>query len=401
MPIRNQPHRRPYYILLAALIVAGVLAIRWQSLGSDWSSFATIGKTHLAPASDPAALDYAVWPDGYDGQAFFYIAHAPFQLARQMLKGSPSDAVKAQLPPIQLDNPPMRIKRLGYPATAWLLSSGGQPGRIPLALVLANALAAVALVLLLQQWCRRTGATLAWSLFPLAFIGLWICLFRDLSDALAVLLGLCALWLGGVKREPIGFAVLGSLALLTKETTVFLLLGAALPAALQAIRPGSSRKTGLLLLWALPFLLYMLWSYMFAQNDGGMSSQISKHFTWPAAGIYSELPTLNGAPRPLMLWASTFAPVMLISWEAGRQLFRQGWREWGSAAWAFALNLAFGLVMSAAIYEDHWSFGRNLLPLQCSAFLVLLSSRQSVSPLTLGATLLAAAYFIRETIPNP
>lgn len=48
-----------------------------------------------------------------------------------------------------------------------------------------------------------------------------------------------------------------------------------------------------------------------------------------------------------------------------------------------------------------WSFGRNLLPLQCSAFLVLLQSPKRVSRMTIAVTLLAAAYFLREAAPNP
>lgn len=68
---------------------------------------------------------------------------------------------------------------------------------------------------------------------------------------------------------------------------------------------------------------------------------------------------------------------------------------------ALVLNFLFVILMSMAIYEDPFSFARNILPLQYAALLLILEHHKKVHWATIAISLFTTVFFIRDTILHP
>jgi hypothetical protein len=188
---------------LCVLILAA-LYLGWVFLqaGADPLVFASLGTRFRD--GDPSGTD------GYDGQFNYYIACDP----------DPQSVAP------HLDIPAYRYQHLLYPLTARVLALGNQEA-IPWTLLGINlaclgAITFLAGELLVQRGGSRWGAL---------FLGLWAGLIGavrlDLSEPLALLLVILALWIAGpgLDRKIVPAALLLGLAMLVKETMVPFIAG--------------------------------------------------------------------------------------------------------------------------------------------------------------------------------
>jgi hypothetical protein len=373
-------------------VVAGLLAttllalVYWHHSGRDWSAFILLSKNNIAESAFNEAVK--TYPHaGYDGQFFYALALSPFE--RITAAASPSaehsfDQFSGS--GIKMDNPALRTKRIGYPLLAWAANGCGQGGYLPFALVLINILGIGLATGACFLIARLFKAPSYFCLVLMAFIGVWICLFRDLADHLGIAFGLMGLYF--LLREKFwGFAWLGIAAMLTKETVVFMLLGGAVAVGLKVLR---RKQYGRAVPLSLPFLTYLGWSTFLSWNTPSEGTLL-KHFDWPLAGIargYAEMLTFP------LFWLGTFVPIALISLEGLLELWKTRLANLVQpVTLIFLFNLAFVLVLSQAIYEDPFSFARNLLPLQYAALLLLMQQKQSVSWFTIVVSAGTAGVF--------
>ncbi|HKI36153.1 MAG TPA: hypothetical protein VKA46_30125 [Gemmataceae bacterium] len=126
------------------------------------------------------AISIGFGRDGFDGQFYYALARNPWRL-----HGEP------------LDRPAYRHARLLYPALAWLLSGGGDPVRLLLALPALNVLAAAGLAWLGTLLAIRHGRSAWWGFLLPLVVNVALPAMRDLTDPLAALTacGLLTAWL--------------------------------------------------------------------------------------------------------------------------------------------------------------------------------------------------------------
>src|SRR5207244_3002432 len=108
--------------------------------------------------------------DGFDGQFYYALARDPWH--------------RHDYP---LDIPAYRHARILYPALAWLLSGGGDPGRLLWAMPAINLLAAAGLAWLGAGLALRHGRSAWWGFLLPLVVNVGMPALRDLTDPLAAL----------------------------------------------------------------------------------------------------------------------------------------------------------------------------------------------------------------------
>lgn len=183
---------------LCVLLLAGAyLAWVFVQNGSDPLAFAHLGTRFSA--GDPSGSD------GYDGQFNYYMARDPDP---------------ARVAPF-LDAPAYRYQHILYPLLARALALG-YPDAIPWTLIAINLACLFAVTFFTGELLAVRGAS-RWG--GLVF-GLWAGLLGavrlDLSEPLALLLVVLALWIAGpeLDRKLVLCSLLLALAMLAKETMV-------------------------------------------------------------------------------------------------------------------------------------------------------------------------------------
>jgi len=183
--------------LCVLILASAYLAWFFFQNGSDPLTFAYLG-TRFSE-DDPSGTD------GYDGQFNYYIARDPDP---------------RRVGPF-LDSPAYRYQHILYPLLARALALG-RAEAIPWTLIGINLACLFAITVLAGELPARRGAG-RWG--GLVF-GLWAGLIGavrlDLSEPLALLLVILALWIAGpgLDRKLVLCALLLSLAMLAKETMI-------------------------------------------------------------------------------------------------------------------------------------------------------------------------------------
>ncbi len=214
---------------VALLVAALFTGVRLEHGGGDPLALATLGERF--GGGDPAGSE------GYDGQFSYYIA-----------RDWEPDAVEPHL-----DVPAYRYQRILYPALARAVALG-DPARIAWALpaisLLAHFLGTLAVAAVLDRCGLATGYALVY--------GLWVGVVGpagiDLSEPLAY--GLAAAgFLCLMSGRPLVGSVALTLALFSKETTVFFWLAAWLAAGLT----GQRKALAALSVGGLVFAAWQVW----------------------------------------------------------------------------------------------------------------------------------------------
>ena len=349
----------PALVAVTALVLYAVWVGWAHHIGHDWRDWAFIGR-HFVTASEtspPIVGDapHATNRLGYDGQFFLYIAR------------DPSGAVP------YLDNASYRYGRIVYPLAARGLALGRQTA-IPLALLVVNLLAVAIGTWAVAAWLRRARFpewfALLYAAFPGVFLGVW----RDLSEPLAYALTAVALLAFDAERpRRIALsAALFAVAILTREgAAVFMLVWAAALAV-----QGRRLRSALFAMGSLvPYLMYRFAFLDLWLGSAGVPSQvrptpvpfggIGHYFPW--GGV--ELQRVYAVLLP-GIFCVTLASIALV----------RGARA--PAVWALLANaLIFVVFLSAKAYEDYISAGRISTGVVL-AFLLSLPALARVFPTT-------------------
>ena len=198
-----------FAVAVLAIYIAAIMPALLRQ-GFDTSVFIVAGDQHVDAAQLPSPIYVRPNSDGYDGQFYYRLALAPFDL-RQLLDG------------IKVDAPAWRMKRMVYPVLAWALSLG-QPRLVPLALLLINLAGIAAIALFAARLTRRLELP---ALVPFAIMlwpGFVVTLTHDTTEILSTAFLMAALdrYFAG---RLVALAVLGAIATLTRETSALVLGG--------------------------------------------------------------------------------------------------------------------------------------------------------------------------------
>jgi hypothetical protein len=206
----ERPRSALLFALAALVIYVAAIMPALMRHGFDVSTFIVAGDQHVDAAQVPSPIYVRANSDGYDGQFYYRLALAPFDL-RQPLYG------------VKVDEPAYRMQRIVYPVLAWAVSLG-QPRLVPLALLLVNLTGIAAIAFLAIRLTRRLDLP---ALAPFAIMlwpGFLVTLTHDTTEILSAAFVMAALdrYFAG---RLVAFAIFGAIATLTRETGALVLGG--------------------------------------------------------------------------------------------------------------------------------------------------------------------------------
>ncbi|OGO47562.1 MAG: hypothetical protein A2Z30_06605 [Chloroflexi bacterium RBG_16_64_43] len=320
--------------LPAALLLVLMLAYLAQVLirgGGDPLVFARLGTKYTH--GDVRGSE------GYDGQFNYHIAVDP----------APHSAV------LHLDRPAYRYQRILTPLLA-RAAALGNPAAIPWTLVGLNLAYQMTAVLVLGEMLRRRGV----SPWVALVFGLWVGVVAgvrlDLSEPLALLLVLLALWseerLRGSRRAraaPWAAGALLALSLLAKETMLPFALGwAVLPALDRSWKLAAGR-----LFVLAPFVLLQAWLWLTFGAPGLISGGAgsSSFEVLPLAGFLriSQNGVAAFAVMAALLLPGVISPALLAVWSSLRALAAPAAR---SMAMLLLVNAVMVLVAPFSTFRE-------------------------------------------------
>ncbi len=337
-------------LLIYALLVVGA----WLAGGRDLSRLVVAGDEFCDPAVVPGGLHVFADNSGYDGQYYFRLAHDPANWSPEAHG-------------IRIDLPAYRSQRILYPLCGWLLSGGGSPASLPLALVLANLVALTLLAWQAAGWAVDHGRSAWWGLLVALYPGFVLSVLRDLPEPLEVALLVTALraW-GGGRLVPATLAGLG--AVLAKETAV---AGVAMLLAGHLLAK-DPRRLG----WLPPVLVLGLWlGWQFALREVfGVFPVRSgdSNLGPPAAGVLGFVRgLLADSSAHSAFYAGALGYLVLLGGLVVTRMHRQVLEPAGLAFVAYG---GLGLVLTQAVWVEHWSFMRAMTEFGVLGGLLLIAS---------------------------
>lgn len=376
--VYTRPLQKRSNSLLLAL-AATFMVFLWQALtvhfnyGGNWTALFDTGDTGSIPADLRPGTYVFQNSDGYDGQAYRYVAHDPL-----FRRGYAVD----------LDGPALRYRRILQPGLAFLLA-GGRQSLIDGAYI-AVVLSAVFLgVFWSSVYAAELGGHFAWGLLFLLSPGAIAAIDREAIDGLMT--ALFAGFLIYTKRQDTTKVYLISvLACLARETGFLLLAGVVVA---ELLRRGYRRA----LLFGTAAVPALAW-YAFVRLHTE-SYEVPSIFAPPFVGLIHRLFTVRPVPDPVLHTVIQVLDVFsLLGFMASLVLaVRLIWKLWpGPVAITTALFVGLGLVAgSPAHLFEAYGYARPLSPL---LLLVMLQSVGSgffiglVPPLLVSASL--AIFFV-------
>jgi hypothetical protein len=341
------PTLRP---LRPAALVAAIYAL-WLAVvfaaGRDARDFTIINRAMVAHCHDSSVIrvdpSYHYQPPniGYDGAFYYLIALDPLHAA------------------CYLDDANYRYSRILYPLAARVLALN-QIDWIPVTMILVNFLSIVLGTWLLAAWLRGKGLSpwlaLIYGLYPGLFVSLW----RDLTEPLSYALVIAAIFLldFGGRRKAIWAGCCFGLAALARETAVLF----AIAYGVSLLRQRRWREAGdVLALGLLPLVWYKI--FLHIELGGSVTGQpASGPFTglshwWPFQGEQIDV-TLAVAVPGIMCGA-------LALWLLLR-------RVWEPEPLALLLNvLVLIVLLPAPTYVEYYAAGRATTGVVLAALLCL------------------------------
>lgn len=272
---------------------------------------------------------------GFDGQFYYTLARDPWRLY-----GAP------------IDVPAYRHARILYPALAWALSGGGDPGKLLWAMPAINLLAAAGLAWLGARLALHHGRSAWWGFLLPVVVNVGMPALRNLTDPLAALTacGLLTAWLLR-SRAWVVFAWAAA-AVLSREqnaAVVLIVLLAALYHRQWRHAAGLAAAVLLLAGW-LAALRGAYGEWPFSKDN--VSLPLAGMFDcWRQPGAF---PTVRSAALHAVGMLLIAAQVAL---SVGLAFVRVN-RSVKLVALAGAL---LALVAGAAVYEGEWSYTRVFL----------------------------------------
>ena len=334
---------------LAALLLASLFSIALLSRHQfNAGALVVAGDQYTDPARAARGLPVEQHSAGYDGQFYYRLALNPFT-DRWSEYG------------IRLDVPTYRQQRILMPLIAWIFSLGN-PSAIPWLFLTIN-IGGVALL----AWCSSRLAAPWWSAAVWLYPGWLLTLSRDCAEILEISL-LMATALALQRRRFALATILGTLAVLAKETALLGIIGLTLLQLPAAFAPLIAPVVAHL---ALKMLLFNVWH---AQPSFGTG-----HFAIPFSGLIHSFSLAR--PFPMMTNFELVALAMMAVLAAPLTLHplpASGEREFSNARtlappqrgeggakrrvrglWlAWLLYLPLLAVLDEGFWVEDWSFMR-------------------------------------------
>ncbi len=260
----ERPRSALLFALAALAIYVAAITPALMRHGFDVSAFIVAGDQHVDATQVPSPIYVRPNSDGYDGQFYYRLALAPFDL-RQPLYG------------VKVDEPAYRMQRIVYPVLAWAVSLG-QPRLVPLALLVVNLIGIAATAFLAVRLTRRLELP---ALAPFAIVlwpGFLVTLTHDTTEILSAAFVLAALdrYFAG---RLFAFVVCGAIATLTRETGALVLGGL----FIYEVLSWNLRRAVVCGLAMVPFLV---WRQMQTVIWGTVPSSAAMDvLNWPLVGI--------------------------------------------------------------------------------------------------------------------
>jgi hypothetical protein len=344
-------------VLLA--LAATVLVFLWQALtvhfnySGNWTALFDTGDKGSIPADLRAGTYVFQNSDGYDGQAYRYIAHDPF-----FQRGYAAN----------VDGPALRYRRILQPGLAFLLAGGQQR-------LIDGAYIAVVLFAIFfgVYWSSVYAAELrgrhfAWGLLFLLSPGAIASIDREVIDGLMT--ALFAGFLVYTKRQDTTkLYVILTLACLARETGFLLIVGVA---AAELLRR-SYIKALLFGAAAVPALVWYAFVRLHTETY-----EVPSIFAMPGVGLIQRLFTVRPVPDPVLHTVIQVLDVLsLLGLIASLVLaVRWIWKLWpGPVAITTALFVMLGLIAgSPAHLFEAYGYARPLSPLMLFVMLQAVAS---------------------------
>jgi hypothetical protein len=292
---------------------------------------------------------------GYDGAFYYLIALDPAHAA------------------CYLDKASYRYTRILYPITAKILALN-RAGWIPATLILTNLLAIAGGTLALAFWLRRKGLSPWFALIYGFYPGLFVSLWRDLTEPLSYALVALAVYLFdfGGRRRVWWAGLCFALAILARETAIVFTVVYGLFLLWRYWREGvrsakrhfgaAVRPAGQLLAIALvPFLIYKIFLLVWLGSPG-----IEQTVDYPLGGLIHFWPW-PGEQQDLAL--TVVVPALVC---AAVGLWALARRIWTAGVVSLLLNvLLFVLLLPFVSYYEYFATGRATAGVILAALLSL------------------------------
>jgi hypothetical protein len=258
------------------IIATTFVVLRLERIGAgNISAFVVAGSHSVDAATDPNHLLIGSRA-GYDGQFYYRLALAPWDLSRTAF-GVTIDV-------------PLRLQRIGYPAIAWLMAIGHRQW-VPYSLVAVNVIALSLLGLFSGLWARSLGRHALWGLLPAGYFGLEYSLARDLTEITAACFMVAGIVSIRSSRPMLAAAALSG-AVLSRETTLVLVVALLLARVDDAVRR-KERPSRVDVAWLVPLLVFGAWQVTVRITTGvfPLSSDRGSNLSLPFVAIVRAVGT--------------------------------------------------------------------------------------------------------------
>jgi hypothetical protein len=219
--------------------------------------------------------------DGYDGQFYYRMALVPLAFT------NPAYGVR-------LDNPAWRTQRIVYPLLAWAAALGSADW-VPLSLLLVNLLGIGAMALFAARLTAFLKLPAVTALAVMLWPGFIVSLTHDTTEIVACAFLLAALD-AYLRGRIAGYAILATLATLTRETSIVFFFGVFCFEVIAAMRTADRRESWhtswpRLVLTALPLVPFPIWRQLqfllWAQSP--LTDAARDNMSWPLAGFVDAI----------------------------------------------------------------------------------------------------------------
>ena len=367
---------KKYPIAFSFSFVLGVVLIRLLVGGGDFSFFIVAGDQIIDPLEHPYDIVIQENSVGYDGQYFYAIALKP-------------DIKKGELGFISTGGA-YRKQRIIYPILSKVLALN-KPRLIPFALVLTNILLFLLGLLLLQKIFEELDISLN-SIYLFLFLpGIYVAMTRDLAE-IAEWTFLLATILSLLRKHILGFAIAGSLAILSREVTLLIVGIGAFCLFIDILRSKNHDRFIIKIAGiSIPILVFFAWQLVISHNS---NLQDNNHLTLPFVGMiqgfqnsYDIAHANTEITSPIrriyfILFYGMFAHAFWVIGLGAKSAFKNcfhkdlflrflswSWLTWGLLA----------VLLNHKIYESELSFGRVLIGFQLISLLLYVSNHRKIS----------------------
>ncbi|MEW6455910.1 MAG: AZOBR_p60025 family cell surface glycopolymer formation protein [Acidobacteriota bacterium] len=265
----------PY--IFALLICISLIFLHLPKFNWDITGFLYIGDQFI---KDFSRINEDIYihknSPGYDGQFFYYISLDPFLISKDYIEN--------------IDNPPYRYGRIGYPLLAYFFSFG-QKKIVPYLLFFINIFALLGCIYFLLKFLKffniPNSIAIIFTLFP----GFFAPITRCLAEPLNIFFLMVALFFY-LSNKYVLSVILATFAVLTRETSITVVFSIILYFVLKK----HFKKA---MMFFIPIISYFLWQiYLFLNFKNFSFLSGNKLIDSPFAGIIKTSKMLKNFSFP-------------------------------------------------------------------------------------------------------